>query len=239
MAEVSFFVPVYNGESSVKQNLHKMYDFLNKGFRSFELIVVDDNSKDNSRKIIKEFAKNKKAIKLIEFEKGPTRRENLAQSFLQAKGNIVVFLDLDSIQSLSAIPELVEEIRKGEDIALGSRYVKGSRIKRRISRRLMSLLYNKFIQFYFNSKIRDHNCGIKAFKRKKLIELVKELGYDASLSRGWFWDAELLIRAQKKGMKIIELPVVWHEQRKSSFSLMREIKMVPYIFSFKKKFGKE
>jgi len=233
MIEISFFVPVYNEENSIKQNLSKIYSFLHKNFKSFELIVVDDNSNDGSQKIIKELMKSKK-IKLIECNKGPTRRENLAQSFLQAKSDIIMFFDSDSIQSLNGLPRLVEEIKKGKDIAIGSRYAQGSKIKRKIFRLLLSFLYNKFIRFYFNSKIRDHN-GSKVFNRKKLTELIKEIGYDNSFSRGWFWDAELLIRAQKKEMKIIELPVVWYDQRKSSFNLSREIKMIPYIFHFKKK----
>jgi len=59
--------------------------------------------------------------------------------------------------------------------------------------------------------------------------LVEEMGHDSSLKRGWFWDAELLIRAQKKGINIKEIPVIWKFGRKSSFLIRREIKVIDYM----------
>jgi len=79
----------------------------------------------------------------------------------------------------------------------------------------------------------DHNCGFKAFKKSIAMKLVKEGGYDGKMVRGWFWDAEILIRAQQKGYKIKQIPVRWIEPKASSFSIKREMRMILYVLRLK------
>ncbi len=130
---------------------------------------------------------------------------------------------------------LFKEITNGADISTGSRYVKGSYIKRTITRKIISYFYNLFMKFYFNSHIHDHQCGFKAFRRDVILDLIADMGYDSKFIRGWFWDAELLIRAQKKSYKVVEFPVRWMHGQKSEFNLKRELRMVPYMLKLRKK----
>jgi len=130
------------------------------------------------------------------------------------------------------VNELVEHVNRGSDIAIGSRY-KGLRPERTWFRRCVSRLYNKFMKVYFGSNLCDHQCGFKAFRKETLFSLLQDMGYDRSLSRGWFWDAELLIRAQRKGLKITEFPVIWRFGEKSSFRILREMKMIPYVLALR------
>ena len=60
------------------------------------------------------------------------------------------------------------------------------------------------MKLYFRSKVKDHQCGFKAFKKEVIFNLIKELGYDKTFKRGWFWDVEHLIRAQRKGYNVYE-----------------------------------
>jgi hypothetical protein len=85
------------------------------------------------------------------------------------------------------------------------------------------------------SRILDHQCGFKAFKRDVFHSLAVSAGYDGSHKRGWFWDAEILIRAQREGYKIREVPVRWTAAKKSSFNFTRELKVIPYMLSFRKR----
>ena len=229
--KVSVFFPVYNEAWRLEANVLSVRRFLQDSRMDYELIVIDDGSTDSTQEIAKVLQKEMGVI-YIRYKKGCSRRENLARSFEKAGGDIIAFMDADLATDIGQLPELVKEADM-HGIAIGCRYAKGSVIKRKPSRLLFSIAYNSFMRLYFGSRVRDHQCGFKAFRRDILLDLAKEAGYDRSLRRGWFWDAEILIRAQKKGHRIKEIPVVWRDMRKSSFNIRREIKMIPYILRLK------
>ena len=232
--KISLFIPIYNEGGDIANHISKIKNAMEKTGKNYEIIIVDDNSSDNSEKICKKIARNGKKIRYIRHHTGPSRRENLALSFKKAKGSIIAYMDADLAVDLFYIKRLFEEIENGADIAIGSRYKKGSYIKRTFLRFFISQLYNAFIRFYFNSKIVDHQCGFKAFKKKAILDLTDDLGYDDTFKRGWLWDAEMLIRAQKKGYKIVEFPVVWRHGQKSEFDFKRELKLISYMTRLKR-----
>jgi hypothetical protein len=123
-------------------------------------------------------------------------------------------------------------------VAAGSRWTKGSIVERAITRTIVSYVYNKMVQLTFNSKMRDHQCGFKSFRRQKLLQLLNEAGtYE---NRLWAWDTEILVRAQKHGYKISEFPVKWKSGRKSSFKYMRDMTVVAaYLLRLKRRLKKE
>ena len=84
----------------------------------------------------------------------------------------------------------------------------------------------------------DHQCGFKAFKKSVLMDLVKSAGYDSTFKRGWFWDAEILIRARRTGYKIVEIPVTWKSGDKSSFNFKNELRMIPYMLKLRSELSK-
>src|SRR3989338_6240241 len=234
--KISLFIPIYNEAGILGENVSKICSTLSKITKNFELFIVDDNSNDGSQSICRRICKKNNKIRYLRYSNGPSRRENLAKSFKFAKGDTIAFIDMDLSTDLSHTKRLFDEIEKGADISIGSRYVKGSYIKRNFSRRAVSYFYNAFLQFFFHSRIYDHQCGFKAFKRHVILDLVKEMGYDKKFIRGWFWDAELLLRAQKKPYKIVEFPVKWHYGKTSTFDLKRELKMISYILEHRKSF---
>ena len=85
---------------------------------------------------------------------------------------------------------------------------------------------------YYNSKISDYECGFKAFKRPAILDLVKDAGYDKTKKRGVFWDAEILMRAEKKKYSLKEIPIDWTEGAKSELNFKREVQMLPYMMGY-------
>jgi len=231
---ISVFVPVYNEEKILKETVRKITEELKKIGDNFEIFIIDDASNDNTPQLANELSQENPYVKYRKFTKGPSRRENLAMSFNQARGDIVLFMDVDLSTDLSHLKQLIDEIKKGADIAIGSRYMK-IYPQRKFTRKIISNLYNSFLRLIFKSKIKDHQCGFKAFKKEVIDKLVKEMGYDETFNRGWFWDAETLIRAQRQQLKIKEFAVRWHRGEKSSFNFFREIKIIPFILKLKKK----
>ncbi len=225
---LSVFVPCYNEEHRLEKNILQIYHMLLALKKPFELIIVDDGSTDATPTIAKNLSEQHKEIHNQYYKNGPSRRENLGKAFYTAKGNVVAFMDLDLSADITTFPCLVASIEHGNDLAIGSRY-KGVRATREWDRRIISLFYNLFMRFYFGSSVYDHQCGFKAFRKEKLFVLLDDLGYDGQFIRGWFWDVELLVRAQRKGYIIDEISVPWKSSKQSSFDFKRELKMVPYV----------
>ncbi len=229
--KVSVFLPFYNEEDILETNTKKVISQLEKSKLNFEIYLVNDSSKDSSGTIAKKLTKDKR-IKYLYFDNGPSRRENLALAFLKSKNPILLFMDIDLATDISYLEELISAIEKDNDVATGSRYL-GIKAKREFYRKFFSTAYNLTIRILFNSKIKDHQCGFKAFKRESLFKLIKEMGYDQTFTRGWFWDAELLIRAQRKKLKIKVIPVKWICAKKSSFNFLRELKVINYMLKLR------
>jgi hypothetical protein len=234
---ISVFVPVYNEEEILENNIKKIVEELKKIGEDFEIFIIDDNSTDKSSQIGQKLSQNNPYIKYIRFNNGPSRRENLAASFKKAGGDIIIFMDTDLATSPEYLNQLINEIKQGADIAIGSRRM-GIAAKRELFRKIISQFYNSFLKLLFKSKIKDHQCGFKAFKKEFVLGLVSDMGYDKSFKRGWLWDAEILIRAQVKKINIKEFPVKWKRGEKSSFNIFRELKVIPFALNLKKKLSK-
>jgi glycosyltransferase AglD len=226
--QLSVFVPCYNEEKRLEKNITLIYHALQAFGKSFELVIVDDGSSDGTPRIAKILAGMYEEVIHLRYEDGPSRRENLGKAFSTARADTVLFMDLDLSVPLTYLPRLIDGIEKGNDIAIGSRY-KDVKAKRKFVRRVISGVYNTFMQLYFGSTIADHQCGFKAFKKHVALDLVHEMGYDTKLVRGWFWDVEFLVRAQRKGLAIDEFSVEWIFGKQSTFDFTRELRMLPYV----------
>ena len=229
---ISMYIPCYNEEKQLAENIIKICQALQRIKKQFEIVIIDDGSIDRTALQAKILEKKYKEIKYEWYKNGPSRRENLGKAMKSAKGEIIAFMDLDLSVDLMHLPQLIESIENGNDIAIGSRY-KGVQAKRSAARLIISTMYNFFMYLYLNSQIHDHQCGFKAFKKEKLLPVLEEMGYDNQFVRGWFWDVELLLRAQKKGYKIDEFSVQWNAGKQSSFDLKRELRMLPYVLKLR------
>ncbi|MGV8169070.1 MAG: glycosyltransferase [Candidatus Nanoarchaeia archaeon] len=226
---IEIFLPVYNESKNLEKNILKLKSFLKKSRIDAGITVVNDNSTDDTKEKLGKISK-KLGINHVNFSIGPSRRENLAVAMSKSKADYIIFMDFDLATDLKSLPELISELKKGHDIVTGSRYMKDSVLRREKYRLVVSKLYNWFMRVYFNSKIKDHQCGFKGFKRKAFLDLKKAAGYDKKYMRGWFWDVEMLVRGQKKKYKVKEIPVSWIvPDRKSSVRVKREIRMIPRI----------
>jgi len=238
MALVSLFIPGYNEEKIIEENLIKVMKVIGDLPWNFEVFFVDDSSTDGTPYLASRLAKRYQNLTHLRYEDGPSRRENLAESFKKARGSIIMFMDADLATDMKNIPTLIRVVEGGYDIATGSRHIGGTVSKRLLSRRLISFGYKHFVKFYFNSKINDHECGFKAFKREVILDLLNDLGYDYQLKRKMIWDTEMLLIAQKKKYKIKEIPIVWSEGAKSALRFGTELSIVPYLLGLKSKLRK-
>lgn len=241
--KVSLFIPVYNAFRYIPHALNESYRFLSECCAEFEIVIVDDNSNDQTGQFLESVEQAAyppgKVVRVIRNTSGPSRRENLAKAFEAAKFDIIGFIDVDLSCGMEYLVQALQRLRsEAADIVVGSRYIKGAKAIREPFRRIMSFFYNLTIRILFGSTIVDHQCGLKVFRREPAMRLFKEMGYDHAYRRGWFWDAEFLIRAQKRKLKIIEIPVVWHYARTSTFRFFREGKCIGTMLNLRKQLSK-
>lgn len=218
----SIIIPAYNEAKLIEGTINKLYDFLSKQKKSFELIVANDGSKDATVEIVKDLMKKKKNLRIVSNEVNMGRGAALANAFRNAKGDILVYIDADLAIDLSLFPKLMLEIEtSGADIAVGSKHLLYSEVDYPKLRRIASKGYAFFARVLLGAKVRDYQCGFKAFKKDVILDVLKYVK-----SNKWSWDTETLVKAHWLGYKISELPakVVNVYGRESKVHLLRDIK---------------
>ena len=201
---ISIVFPAYNEAERIEKAIKETEKFLKEINYDYEIIVAEDGSTDGTDKIVQELVNDK--IRLFHSDVRLGRGKALMNAFEKAKGEIVISMDVDLATNIKHLKELIEAIENGYDIAIGSRLIEGSKAKRSFERLLYSKVYNFLVRALLKSKIKDHQCGFKAFKKDIVVKLGKE-----AKDNHWFWDTEILVLAQRKGYKIKEIPVEWTE----------------------------
>lgn len=218
--KVEIVVPAYNESAHIKKNIELIYNTLNAKKQNFDwtIIIGENGSKDKTYEIAKNLAKKYKEVKAIHFDIG-SKDNTIKSLWMKSKADIRIFTDADNSADPSHIPELVNAILNGNDIAIGSRSVNGSESSRTLYRRIISKIYNIILlPLILPTGVKDAQCGFKAINKEIAGKVVPKL----SVHNG-FLDTELLAIAYKKGYKIKEVPVKWQETRTSVLSVNKNI----------------
>ncbi|WP_346297620.1 flippase-like domain-containing protein [Geoglobus acetivorans] len=219
----TIIVPAHNEAERLEESIESLVNFLRKEYDEFEIIIAEDGSTDGTDRIARSLEEKYSFVRHLHSEERLGKGRAVFEAAKISKFPVVVYMDADLSTDLKHIRDLLSAIDEGYDIAVGSRLVRGSEIKRPLKRELPSRLYNLLARKMLGSNIRDHQCGFKAFRKDVLLKL-GELARD----NHWFWDTEILVLAQKKGYRIKEIPVRWEHYEGSSVSV---IKTSLYLFS--------
>ena len=224
---VDIILPVYYGnlnelEESIKKQI-QIYKTILENYKWTITISINGKNAEQIINLSKNLIKKYKNVKYI-YTKISGKGSGVINGWLKSKADIRVYMDVDLSVDLKCLPELIKKIESGYDISIGSRYHKNSVIKRSFKRKIISIFYHLFLlKFILNTNYKDAQCGFKAIN-KNFVEIILPLVKD----RKWFFESELLYIAQRKGMKIIEIPITWIEGRFSSINLL---KIIPEFFS--------
>ncbi len=172
--EISVVVPVYNEVD----NVERLYDEIDRSLRTlnrpYEILFVDDGSRDGSLEKLREIRESDQNVKLISFRKNFGQTAALSAGFDHAEGEVVITMDADLQNDPADIPLLLEKIDEGYDLVSGWRF---DRKDKWFSRRLPSMLANKLISWATDVKLNDYGCTLKAIRKEvvKNITLYGEL----------------------------------------------------------------
>ncbi len=228
---VSIILPVYNEEKVLRKSVKSLGRTFEKTLGDFEIIISEDGSTDRTLDIAKSLQSEK--VRILHKDKRMGKGAAIKGAIGCAKGNIVIFMDADLASNPGHVKQLVKLLEGEASIVIGSRYLKGARAKRTLLRYLASKSFNWLVRALLGSKLSDHQCGFKAFRKDLILPLINEVENER-----WFWDTELLVRAQRRGLKVVEMPIEWKEAPDSKFRLLRDTyHMACSLASFKLKHG--
>lgn len=204
--KISVVIPVYNGSFYLESCVIDLRAHFTERGIPYELLIAEDGSTDGSKALCRELRARYPELTLIQAEERLGRGESLRRAIRAATGDVVLYTDVDMATDIRHLDALIEHVSNGDDIATGSRYLQGSLAKRSLPRLIASRAYNRMVRLLLNSHVRDHQCGFKAFKRDSILELLPQVK-----AGDWFWDTEILVRAQLGGFRVAEIPVEWAE----------------------------
>ena len=218
--DLSIIIPAYNEEHRIEPTLVTVDTFLARMHVSYEIVVVDDGSTDDTTGLVERLAECMTALRCISTRPNRGKGHAVRVGMLAARGKVRLLCDADGSIPPYEIPTLVARVMAGEvDIAIGSRYVDGSRTERRqpFYRRWWSRLANQVVQRTLVGGIRDTQCGFKAFTAEAADAIFGLARID-----GWAFDLEVLALARRMGYSVAEIGVVWSDDPRSRISPLRD-----------------
>ncbi len=216
----SLIIPVYNEEKILKANLEEIQNYLKTKQTSFEIIIADDGSVDNSLHIVRALQKKHENIKVVRNIINQGRGSALTKAFSAARGEIQIYIDADLQIDYTLFDALVSEITHGKaDIAIGSKHLPASSVVYSKPRRIASKCYSWLARLLFGSTIKDYQCGFKAFRYDAIRALLPHIN-----SKRWSWDTEVLLKAQWMGYYVKEVPARVRNvyERESTVHLLKD-----------------
>lgn len=215
----SIIVPAYNEEKRAMGFIPLLLDYAHLRIPNSEIIIVDDGSKDNTRKILSELIKSKKAqsfARVIGYTQNKGKGNAVMFGVHAARGDKVVFIDADGSIPPDQIPSMLEKLDE-YDVVSGDRISKQSKIRKTFLRNFFSFGFNFFVSVLFQYSYRDNLCGFKGFKKN----IAQDLFYDLKDKR-WVFDVELFFKIKKRGYSLYFLPIVWKHVGGSRINLFKE-----------------
>ena len=204
--ELSLIVPLYNEASCLEHNVSQMLFFLEASATSYEIVLVNDGSTDNTGAICNRLATDHPAVRAISSAVNRGKGWAVKTGMLKAQGVYEIFTDADLAVPVHFVSPLLKRLRNGAQIVIGSRHLPGSSFKVRegICRQFFGEIFRRLARFSLGLKVSDITCGFKGFSRAAAFEI-----FSRSLTDKWGYDAEVVFLAQKLHYPIQEIPVEW------------------------------
>lgn len=204
---ISVVIPAFNEQANIVQVIQQTEATLDSLNLPYEVIVVDDGSKDRTR----QYASKNGAI-LVSYRKNQGKGHALRQGLAKARGRFLITIDADGSHRPDEIPKMVKPLLNGIDAVIGSRFLSNNEEMTSKLHILGNHLFNTLIMIFTKKRITDSQTGFRSFKRKVLKEM-------RLFSEGYEIETELTIKTLQNGFKVIEEPVFCDKRRNGKSKL--------------------
>jgi len=203
--QVDIVVPVRNEERDLAPSVRRLVSYLRECLPfSARVTIADNGSTDATWAIASRLARELPEVRAIHMDL-PGRGRALRAIWSESDAEVLAYMDVDLSTDLNALLPLVAPLLSGHsDLAIGTRLARGSRVIRGPKRELISRSYNLLLRTLMGARFSDAQCGFKAIRRDQARALLP-----LTQDTGWFFDTELLVLAERAGLRIHEIPVDW------------------------------
>jgi glycosyltransferase involved in cell wall biosynthesis len=232
--DLSLILPCYNEAEHIKKSLPRIISILDNYRYSYEVILIDDKSTDDTALLIQKLCAKNPRINTYFHKKNQGRGATVTEGIQIAKGDVAGFIDIDLEVSPEYIPDLVNSIKCGKtDAAIGRRYYPYDFFSLNDTvRMILSKGYSKIISIFLDIPIKDTESGYKFFDRKKVLKVISKVK-----DKHWFWDTEIVARSIYAGLRIKEIPVLFlrNPDKTSTVNIFSDtLKYLIALYKFKK-----
>lgn len=214
--DLSIIVPALDEEARLEPTIRDAVAFCRREGRAFEVIVVDDGSRDGTSALVVRLAEELKELRLIRLAENHGKGYAVRSGVVNSRGRAVLLTDADGATPIGEIVRLESAIRDGADVAIGSRGIaaEGVRVRAKLYRHLIGRVFHRLVEFLAVRGVHDTQCGFKLFTGAVAHDLFSRMRMS-----GFSFDVEVLLMAQRRGYRIAEVPVNWTHQPGSKVNL--------------------
>src|SRR3954449_12093292 len=216
--DVEIVVPVYNEEQTLRPSIERLHEFLSTHEfpLTWQIVIADNASSDDSLEVAQQLSDELDGVDVLHL-RSKGRGRALRAAWLASPARVVCYMDVDLSTDLRALLPLLAPLISGHsDLAIGTRLARSARVTRGAKRELISRSYNLILRTLLRSRFSDAQCGFKAVRTDVARRLLP-----AVVDEGWFFDTELLVLAQRDGLRIHEVPVDWTDDPDSRVDIVR------------------
>lgn len=220
---LSVIIPAYNEAERIGKTLDSVNSYLQNLPYAYEIIVVDDGSKDTTAAVVREHAIHIPNIKLLQFKKNRGKGWAVREGMLYGNGRYRLFMDADGSTDIAHWEHARAALEDGADVVIGSRHVPGAKIEvpQAPHREVLGQVFRMMVRMVFGMPIFDTQNGFKAFG----AEAAERIFRRQSVS-GWAFDVEILSIARRLDYAVREIPISWIDDRRSRMTMRAMPKML-------------
>ena len=214
--ELSIVIPAYNEESRITSTIRDIVDYCRARPLPFELILVDDGSRDGTSAVGRLLSAEFPEVRLIRLATNHGKGYAVRTGVINSVGRTILFTDADGATPICELERLEAALESGADMAIGSRAVTamGVQVHAKLYRRLIGRSFHFLVECLADVGVKDTQCGFKLFQSRVGQDLFSRLRMN-----GFSFDVEVLLMARQRGYRVAEVPVNWAHQPGSKVRL--------------------
>lgn len=215
---LSIVIPAYNEAERITNTLTQVHGYATQSLQSFEILVVNDGSRDRTADVVREFAAGHPGVRLLENDRNRGKGFTVRHGALAATGAFVLFTDADNSTPIEELEKLVP-FATARSLVIASRGLADSRLEvpQPWYRLMMGRTFRRIVQGLVVPGIQDTQCGFKLFGRE-----VVQVVFPPMQVEGFAFDVEAIARAMRLGFDVFEVPVRWVDDPRSRVSPIRD-----------------
>jgi dolichyl-phosphate beta-glucosyltransferase len=204
---LSIIIPAFNESERIIKTFSKIDAYTKKQSYSYEIIVIDDGSRDDTGDLVRDLSAQNDTIRFIRNKKNMGKGYSVKRGMLEARGEYLLFSDADLSTPIEEIEKLTPWFSQGYDIVIGSRGLPDSKVFKHqpFYREKSGRIFNILVQLLIMEGIKDTQCGFKCFRQ----DVAKRV-FQKQTINGFCFDVEILFLATQLGYRIKEVPIVWY-----------------------------